>query len=62
MEGVGFGLHVEILVKAFEKGYTAIEIPIHYQGTDKESNLSYKKQFKSYLVPVLIALRRKYLK
>lgn len=49
----GFGLHVEILLKALHKGYTAKEVPIHYKARDRgESKLNYKKQFRTYATPV----------
>lgn len=49
----GFGLHVEILLKAIHKGYTIKEIPIFYKAREKgESKLSYRKQFKTYAKPV----------
>lgn len=60
LESTGFGLHVEILVKALNKGYTAKEIPIYYQRSDKKSTLNYKKQFISYTKPVIAALKVKY--
>lgn len=60
LESTGFGLHVEILLKALNKGYTAIEIPIYYQRADKKSTLNYRKQFLSYAKPVLAALKEKY--
>ena len=60
LESTGFGLHVEILVKAINKGFTAIEIPIYYRRADKQSTLNYRKQFLSYTKPVLIAVKEKY--
>ncbi len=48
----GFGLHVEILLKAASKGFTYKEVPITYRKTGK-SHLNYRKQFPSYMRPVL---------
>jgi len=48
----GFGLHVEILLKALSKGIKVQEIPISYKKSGK-SHLSYRKQFKSYMKPVV---------
>lgn len=48
----GFGLHVEILLKAAAKGCSFIEVPITYKKSGK-SHLNYKKQFPSYMKPVL---------
>ena len=61
LESTGFGLHVEIFLKAMNKGYKAIEIPIHYQRADKKSTLNYRKQFLSYTKPLLSALKEKYI-
>lgn len=60
LESTGFGLQVEIFLKAMNKGYTAKEIPIHYQRVDKKSTLIYRKQFLSYTKPVMLALKEKY--
>lgn len=60
LESNGFGLHVEILLKALNRGYTAIEMPIYYKRADKKSTLNYRKQFLSYTKPLLAALREKY--
>ncbi len=60
LESTGFGLHVEIFLKAINKGYKAIEVPIHYQRADKKSTLNYRKQFLSYTKPILSALKEKY--
>lgn len=56
LESEGFGLQVEIVVKAHLKGYTAKEVPIHYARSDKKSTLSYRKQFASYMLPLLRGL------
>ena len=60
LENTGFGLHVEVFLKAMNNGYTAKEIPIHYRRADKKSTLNYRKQFKSYAYPVLHAFKDKY--
>ena len=60
LESTGFGLHVEIFLKAINKGYTAKEVPIAYLRADKKSTLNYRKQFMSYTKPVLLALKEKY--
>ena len=60
LESTGFGLHVEILLKALNKEFTAIEIPIYYKRADKKSTLNYRKQFLSYTKPVLAALKERY--
>lgn len=60
-KSTGFGIHVEILLKALNKGYTAIEVPIYYQRADKKSTLNYRKQFLSYAKPVFAALKEKYI-
>lgn len=62
LDNTGFGLHVEILLKALNKGNTAYEIPIHYKRSNKKSTLIYRKQFLSYLKPVLSAFKQKYSK
>lgn len=51
----GFGLHVEISLKAAKKGFSFKEVPIHYKRSNSSSNLNYKKQFKSYTQPVIDA-------
>ena len=56
----GFGLHVEILLKASNKGFKIKEIPIHYRKSYSESSLNYRKQFFSYVKPVLSAINQKY--
>lgn len=60
LESTGFGLHVEIFLKAINKGCKAIEVPIHYQRANRKSTLNYRKQFFSYAKPVLSALKEKY--
>lgn len=60
LESTGFGLHVEIFLKAINKGFTAKEIPISYMRADKKSTLNYRRQFLSYAKPVLLALKEKY--
>ena len=60
LESTGFGLHVEIFLKALNKGYTAKEIPISYLRSEKKSTLNYRKQFLSYTKPVILALKDKY--
>lgn len=60
LESTGFGLHVEIFLKAINKGCTAKEIPINYMRADKKSTLNYRRQFLSYTKPVLSALKEKY--
>lgn len=57
LESTGFGLQVEIVVKSHLNGYTAKEVPIHYHRSDKKSTLVYRKQFASYMSPVLLGLR-----
>ncbi len=48
----GFGFHVELPIKAYFRGATFLEIPIHYEKSPKESTLHYRKQFFSYMNPV----------
>ena len=48
----GFGLHVEIILKAAAKGCTWKEVPITYRKSGK-SHLNYRKQFWSYMRPVM---------
>ncbi len=48
----GFGLHVEIMLKAAARGFTYKEVPITYRKSGK-SHLNYRKQFRSYMKPVL---------
>ena len=56
----GFGLHVEIILKALHKGYTAKEIPIYYRARKQgESKLSYSRQFKRYAEPAFEMLKIK---
>jgi len=57
LESQGFGLQVEIVVKAHLKGYTAMEVPIHYRRSDKKSTLVYRRQFASYTLPLLLGLK-----
>ncbi len=61
LESNGFGLHVEIPIKAVMNGFTFKEIPIYYRKCDKKSTLNYRKQFKSYTAPILSAFKNKYL-
>jgi len=49
----GFGLHVEMPIRAFLNGATVLEIPIHYSKSPKKSTLRYRKQFFSYMSPVI---------
>ncbi|MBI4181632.1 MAG: glycosyltransferase [Candidatus Aenigmarchaeota archaeon] len=54
----GFGLHVEILLKAFRAGATIREVPIHYRArVGGDSKLSYRRQFRRYWDPVWDAFR-----
>lgn len=53
LQSQGFGLQVEIVAKAVSRGYTVREIPIYYRRCDKKSNLVYRKQFASYMLPVI---------
>ncbi len=48
----GFGFHVELPVKAYFRGATFLEIPVHYEKSPKKSTLHYRKQFFSYTKPV----------
>lgn len=52
----GFGLHVELPIKAYFQGATLLELPIHYERSDKKSTLNYSKQFSSYMKPVFWGL------
>jgi glycosyltransferase involved in cell wall biosynthesis len=56
LQSDGFGVQVEIIVKAHLKGYTAKEVPIHYTRSDKKSTLIYREQFASYMLPLLHGL------
>ena len=58
----GFGLHVEILLKAANRGYKIKEIPIHYKKSLSESTLNYRKQIPSYTKAVLEGLKEKFIK
>src|SRR3989338_3826758 len=49
----GFGLVVEMPIKAYLSGATFLEIPIKYARSPKESTLNYRKQFRSYMTPVM---------
>ena len=60
LESTGFGLHPEIMIKALNKKFTAKEIPIYYRRSNKKSTLNYKKQFKSYVIPLLKGAKEKY--
>jgi dolichol-phosphate mannosyltransferase len=53
LRSTGFGLQVEIVAKAVSRGYIVKEVPIHYRRCDKKSNLVYRKQFASYMLPVI---------
>lgn len=57
----GFGLHVEILLKAANKSCKIKEIPIHYKRSMKKSTLNYKKQFPSYGRAVLAGLKERFM-
>jgi len=57
----GFGLHVEILLKAANKGYKIKEIPIHYKKSLTESTLNYRKQVPSYARAVLSGIKDKFI-
>src|SRR3989338_8521991 len=52
IENNGFWFHVELPIKAYFRGATFLEIPIHYEKSPKESTLRYHKQFFSYMNPV----------
>jgi len=52
----GFGLHIELILKAKAKGCTHKEIPIYYKKSAGKSHLNYKKQFWSYGKPALTML------
>jgi len=56
----GFGLHVEILLKAINRGYSVKEIPIHYKRSLTESTLNYKKQIPSYALAVISGFMDKF--
>ncbi len=56
----GFGLHVEILLKAANKGYTIKEIPIHYKRSMKKSTLNYRRQIPSYGKAVWAGMKDKF--
>ena len=56
LTNTGFGLHVEILLKAARRGATIHEVPIHYRPSGK-STLNYRHQFRYYTAPVIEALR-----
>jgi dolichol-phosphate mannosyltransferase len=57
LESRGFGLQVETIVKARLNGWKMIEVPIHYRKSDKKSTLIYRKQFVSYMAPLLFGLK-----
>lgn len=59
LENDGFGLHVEILIKAANKGYRVKEIPIHYKRSVKKSTLNYRKQIPSYAKAVLSGIKER---
>lgn len=61
LESAGFGIQVEIVVKAHLKGYSAVEVPIRYARSDKKSSLSYRRQFASYMLPVLAGFKSRWL-
>jgi len=54
LTNTGFGLHVEILLKAVRAGFTTFEVPIYYRPSGK-STLSYRRQFKNYVSPAIEA-------
>jgi dolichol-phosphate mannosyltransferase len=60
LDSEGFGIHVEIPLKAFSRGYSAIEIPIYYKKSHKKSTLNYRKQFFSYTIPLVNAIKKRY--
>ena len=60
LESTGFGLHPEIIIKALNKKFTAKEIPIYYRRSGKKSTLNYRRQFKSYVIPLLKGAKEKY--
>ncbi|MBI4021205.1 MAG: glycosyltransferase [Candidatus Aenigmarchaeota archaeon] len=58
LTNTGFGLHVEILLKALRAGATVREVPIHYSArTGGRSKLSYRRQFRRYAEPLLEGVR-----
>jgi dolichol-phosphate mannosyltransferase len=60
LENEGFGLHVEILLKAANKNKSMKEIPIHYERSLTDSKLNYKKQIPSYAKAVFSGMRDKF--
>ncbi len=56
----GFGLHVEILLKAANKGCKIKELPIHYRKSLKKSTLNYRKQIPSYASAVLAGIKDRF--
>lgn len=56
----GFGLQVETIVKARANGWKLMEVPIHYRKSDKKSTLIYRKQFASYMAPLLSGLKARF--
>ena len=57
MRSKGFGVYIEIPIKAHLKGYRLKEIPITYhERLEGESNLSYLKQGPEYMKVALEAL------
>jgi glycosyltransferase involved in cell wall biosynthesis len=56
----GFGLHVEILLKASNRGSSMIEVPIHYKRSLTDSTLNYRKQLPSYGRAVLSGIKDKF--
>ncbi|HKA32129.1 MAG TPA: glycosyltransferase family 2 protein [Candidatus Binatia bacterium] len=56
----GFGIQVEAIVKARMHNWQVIEVPIHYRKSDKKSTLIYRKQFASYMLPLLLGVKARF--
>lgn len=60
IESKGFGIHAEVPLKALVLGYRIKEISIHYDKSYKKSTLNYKREFASYIQPVISALKMRF--
>lgn len=60
LKSEGFGIHAEVPLKALAEGCKIKEIPIHYDKSYKKSTLNYKREFLSYIGPVIAVFKNKF--
>ena len=57
----GFGLHVEIILKAANRGYVMKETPIHLRRSLTDSKMVYRKQIPLYAKAVFAGIKDKFM-